>query len=77
MTNDQDAPSSDDGRSLWWMIPAAVASVLGIAAATIVRTRRQHEVQEGQAVAALPAPSDPAPSAPPLADLPPDSPAPG
>ncbi|MGB3329079.1 MAG: hypothetical protein WBA46_09010 [Thermomicrobiales bacterium] len=76
MSGDRQAPSPspDDGRSLWWMIPAAVASVLGIAAATIVRTRRHHE---DQAVPALPPPDDTASSAPPLADLPPDSPAPG
>lgn len=30
----------DDGRSLWWAIPAAVASVLGIAGAVIAHSRR-------------------------------------
>jgi hypothetical protein len=30
----------DDGRTLWWAIPAAVASVLGIAGAIIAHSRR-------------------------------------
>lgn len=34
--NDHDT----DGQSLWWAIPAAVASVLGIAAAAILRRRQ-------------------------------------
>lgn len=35
----------DDGRSLWWAIPAVVASVLGIAGAVIASSRRRQPVR--------------------------------
>lgn len=35
-------PDDTDGRHLWWMIPSAIAGVLGIAGATIFRQRRKH-----------------------------------
>lgn len=35
----------DDGRSLWWAIPAVVASVLGIAGSVIARSRRRQPVR--------------------------------
>lgn len=41
-----DNPTSNDGRSRWWLrlwpIPSAIAGVLGVAGATILRQRRQH-----------------------------------
>ena len=44
-TSPSSEPSlGDDGRSLWWMIPAAVASVLGVAGAVIARSRRSRPV---------------------------------
>ncbi|MGC4190270.1 MAG: hypothetical protein QM589_03435 [Thermomicrobiales bacterium] len=56
-----------DGRSLWWMIPAACASVLGVAGAAILRSRKLHE-------RAAPTPSvareEPATTLMPLADPP-------
>jgi hypothetical protein len=64
-----DSPDQHDGRALWpiWMIPAAVASVLGVAGATIVRTRRQHAGPE-PAIAPPPRAAEVHP-APPLATL--------
>lgn len=57
-----DGPDRNDGRSLWWMIPAAVASVLGVAAATIVRTRQRNGPAPGETIATQ--------GPPPLAPLP-------
>ena len=52
MSNSDNNPSTssepslgDDGRSLWWAIPAAVASVLGVAGAVIARSRRAQPVR--------------------------------
>ncbi|MGC4105112.1 MAG: hypothetical protein QM753_02000 [Thermomicrobiales bacterium] len=56
--------SDTDGRSLWWMIPSAIAGVLGIAGATIVRQRRR---QEDPGTVAH---EEASPAPPPLADLP-------
>ncbi len=36
----------DDGRTLWWAIPAAVASVLGIAGAIIAHSRRMQPLHD-------------------------------
>ncbi len=52
MSNADNDPSTsseqslgDDGRSLWWAIPAAVATVLGVAGAVIARSRRARPVR--------------------------------
>lgn len=52
MSNADNDPSTsseqslgDDGRSLWWAIPAAVATVLGVAGAVIARSRRVRPVR--------------------------------
>lgn len=51
MSNSDNHPSTsrepslgDDGRSLWWAIPAAVAGVLGVAVAVIARSRRRQPI---------------------------------
>lgn len=62
-TDSHDTP--DEGRSLWWMIPTAVAAVLGYAGATILRARQQHA---GQAPVSTPIRDNPPTALSPLAD---------